>query len=102
MLLSEHTLLINNAICLARKQNCINNILSDNGYDLDYIGPRIPVSDGEVVPDVTFKSTIENLLLIIECKSGSIDYSQALRYKNLTEEDIITSNITSLDSKIKI
>lgn len=70
------------------------------GYQLEFIGPRFTNRDGETInPDISIKGHSESTLLLVDCKSGGLEHKQARRYSKLTAEDVISANITTLNSK---
>ncbi len=79
----------------------IKPVLYNSGYQLEWIEPHFPNLSGEVLnPDLQFFSVNDKNLLFVECKLGSFEHEQALRYKNLKKEDIIPANITQLEMSI--
>jgi len=97
--LSEHTLLVNAAICLTRKSEEFPSPLFDMGYQLECIGLKFSNRDGETInPDLSIKGDLHGTLLLVDCKSGGVKHLQAARYARLTAEDIVSANVTSMDS----
>lgn len=94
--LSDHTSLLNVLIALGHRTPDLKHPLEDHGYTLDRIGMKIDFPDGELNPDITFKSHARNRLLIIEAKSGGINNEQAKRYKALTPDHISRLGLTTL------
>lgn len=66
------------------------------GYDLESIGLRVVLSDGELRPDISFKSHKSNILLLGEVKGGGVDNVQAKKYKALKPDDISKQGLTTL------
>ncbi|ODS42802.1 MAG: hypothetical protein MSIBF_05855 [Candidatus Altiarchaeales archaeon IMC4] len=96
--LSNSTRLINVLIGLSIPNPQYRPVLYERGYQLEYIEPHFTDTNGKLVnPDLQCKSHEEKNLVFFECKLGAIEHEQALKYKGLTKEDIVNSNITSLD-----
>ena len=96
--LSNSTKLMNVFIGLSLPNPHYEPVLYNNGYQLESIEPHFSNNNGELInPDLQYKSHEDNNLVFFECKLGAIEHEQALKYKNLTKEDIVQSNITSLD-----
>jgi hypothetical protein len=91
---------MNAIICLTRKQSGVPGPLFEHGYQLECIGLKFSNRVGETVnPDLSLKGDSERTLLLVDCKSGGVKESQARTYANLSPDDVVAANITSLDSK---
>jgi hypothetical protein len=98
--LSHHTRLVNLLITLALKTPDLKSPLSDLGYSLEHIGPKIVFSDNTVLtPDISFMSREKNSVLVCEAKAGGIDNDQAKKYKLLKPEDISRRALTALPAE---
>jgi hypothetical protein len=90
---------MNAMICLSRKSQRTSSPLFDLGYQLEYIGPRFANRQGQIInPDLSFKGDAHHTILLTDCKTGGLDHEQATKYSRLSPEDIISANITTLDS----
>lgn len=97
--LSEHTLLVNVAICLTRKSDEFPCPLFDIGYQLECIGLKFSNRDGQIInPDLSIRGDPHRSLFLVDCKSGGMKHIQAGRYAKLAAEDIVSANATSMDS----
>lgn len=98
MKLSKETKFMNILIGLSIKNPNFDPIFYNNGYQLEQIEPNFNNGDGNTInPDLQLKSHNDKNLLFFEIKCGSFEHEQALRYKTLTKEELVTQNVTSLD-----
>lgn len=90
--LHPHTLLINYAIDLCSGNKKSYSQLDDLDYTVQIIEHEINTSKGfNVKPDIIKVSKKCNHVLLIECKSGTINEDQISRYKTMTENDLNSS-----------
>ncbi len=87
---SLHTLLINYAIGLCKRNQHWPQVLADLGYDIQVIEQRIRNSKGEIVkPDIILSTNKHKPhALILECKGGiTIDGTQLGKYNDIDKEN---------------
>jgi hypothetical protein len=97
--LSDHTRLINAIICLTRKNTDLPSPLFEKGYQLECIGLSFTNLMGNTInPDLSIKGDSDKVLLLVDCKSGGLEQDQAQRYASLSPADIVSQNVTTLDS----
>jgi hypothetical protein len=97
--LSDSTKLINKIIYLTRinPEDSSQNLYI-KGYNLEYLEPFFLNSKGDIInPDIQVFSVVDNNLVFFECKCGSFDHNQALKYKELKKDEIVSSGITHMD-----